>query len=315
MTAPSRSVSSPPLVSPTPTPRSTPLLVVLGVLSTFGPLTTGPVPARPAGGRRRARGLESQVQLTLTACLIGLALGQAIAGPVSDTLGRRRPLFVGLALFVIASLGCAVAPFDPRARRAAARAGAVRRGGHRARACDRARPLVGPGGGPDLRCAHDGPVARADPRADDRRRAAAHHRLAGPVRRPRRLGRRAARRRRGMGPRDAAAVGAPPRRTGPDAARHATAPARPGLHRLHGRGGPVLRRAVLLHRRIVVRLPGHLRRLAAGLRAALRPQRRRAARSEHRQPPPAGERRSREAPARRDAGPCSSAVRWSSSRW
>ena len=53
---------------------------------------------------------ESQVQLTLTACLIGLALGQLIAGPLSDSLGRRRPLLVGLALFVLASLGCAAAP-------------------------------------------------------------------------------------------------------------------------------------------------------------------------------------------------------------
>jgi len=110
VTAPSRSVSSPPLVSPTPTPRSTPLLVVLGVLSTFGPLTTDLyLPGLPEVADELGAS-ESQVQLTLTACLIGLALGQAIAGPVSDTLGRRRPLLVGLALFVVASLGCAVAP-------------------------------------------------------------------------------------------------------------------------------------------------------------------------------------------------------------
>jgi DHA1 family bicyclomycin/chloramphenicol resistance-like MFS transporter len=52
----------------------------------------------------------SQVQVTLTASLLGLAIGQAIAGPLSDTYGRRRPLLIGLALFVLASIGCAAAP-------------------------------------------------------------------------------------------------------------------------------------------------------------------------------------------------------------
>jgi DHA1 family bicyclomycin/chloramphenicol resistance-like MFS transporter len=50
------------------------------------------------------------VQLTLSACLLGLALGQAIAGPISDSLGRRRPLFAGLAAYALASLLCVVAP-------------------------------------------------------------------------------------------------------------------------------------------------------------------------------------------------------------
>ena len=48
--------------------------------------------------------------MTLTASLLGLAIGQAIAGPLSDTYGRRRPLLIGLALFVLASIGCAAAP-------------------------------------------------------------------------------------------------------------------------------------------------------------------------------------------------------------
>jgi MFS transporter, DHA1 family, multidrug resistance protein len=52
----------------------------------------------------------SQVQLTLTACLIGLALGQMLAGPLSDSYGRRRPLLVGVGAFALASLLCAVAP-------------------------------------------------------------------------------------------------------------------------------------------------------------------------------------------------------------
>ena len=83
---------------------------MLGALSMFGPITTDLyLPGLPDVGDELGVA-PSQVQVTLTACLIGLALGQAIAGPLSDSLGRRRPLLVGLALFVLASLGCAVAP-------------------------------------------------------------------------------------------------------------------------------------------------------------------------------------------------------------
>ena len=52
----------------------------------------------------------SMAQLTITACLIGLALGQIIAGPLSDRFGRRRPLLVGLSAFVVTSGLCAVSP-------------------------------------------------------------------------------------------------------------------------------------------------------------------------------------------------------------
>jgi len=50
------------------------------------------------------------VQLTLTGTLLGLALGQVLIGPLSDALGRRRPLIAGLATHVFASLLCVVAP-------------------------------------------------------------------------------------------------------------------------------------------------------------------------------------------------------------
>src|SRR5205823_7674195 len=53
---------------------------------------------------------QPQVQLTLTACFAGLALGQLLYGPVSDALGRRRPLYVGLVSYAAASALCAVAP-------------------------------------------------------------------------------------------------------------------------------------------------------------------------------------------------------------
>ena len=52
----------------------------------------------------------SAVQFTLASFFIGLALGQAIHGPLADRYGRKPPLYAGLALYVIASIGCALAP-------------------------------------------------------------------------------------------------------------------------------------------------------------------------------------------------------------
>ncbi len=86
------------------------MIVVLGALSAFGPMSIDMyLPAFPALARHFAAG-EAQVQLTLTACLAGLALGQLLYGPLSDARGRRRPLYAGLVAYVVASGLCAVAP-------------------------------------------------------------------------------------------------------------------------------------------------------------------------------------------------------------
>jgi DHA1 family bicyclomycin/chloramphenicol resistance-like MFS transporter len=53
---------------------------------------------------------QTMVQLTLSGCLAGLAIGQLIAGPLSDGLGRRKPLFAGLIGFIALSIACAFAP-------------------------------------------------------------------------------------------------------------------------------------------------------------------------------------------------------------
>ncbi|WP_030675742.1 multidrug effflux MFS transporter [Streptomyces rimosus] len=53
---------------------------------------------------------KTAVQLSLTACLIGLAIGQIVLGPVSDAMGRRRLLLAGSGMFTVFSLVCAVAP-------------------------------------------------------------------------------------------------------------------------------------------------------------------------------------------------------------
>jgi MFS transporter, DHA1 family, multidrug resistance protein len=91
-------------------PRRAQLVFILGALTAFGPLSIDMyLPALPSLSRDFGAG-TAQVQLTLSACLLGLALGQTIAGPISDALGRRRPLLVGLSAYALASLLCAVAP-------------------------------------------------------------------------------------------------------------------------------------------------------------------------------------------------------------
>lgn len=86
------------------------LAFLLGMLAILGPLNIDMyLPSFPD----IASDLEtpaSLVQLSLTACLIGLATGQVIIGPISDAEGRRKPLLISITLFALASLVCAIAP-------------------------------------------------------------------------------------------------------------------------------------------------------------------------------------------------------------
>ncbi len=85
-------------------------LVLLGALSAFGPLSFDMyLPGLP----QLARDLDasqSAAQLSLSLCMIGLGLGQLSAGPISDQIGRRRPLIAGVALFTVAGVACALTP-------------------------------------------------------------------------------------------------------------------------------------------------------------------------------------------------------------
>ncbi|WP_326550090.1 multidrug effflux MFS transporter [Micromonospora sp. NBC_01813] len=86
------------------------LILVLGTLIAVGPLTIDMyLPALPAIGED-LQTTAAGVQLTLTGTLIGLAVGQLIIGPLSDVLGRKRPLLAGTALHVLASILCVIAP-------------------------------------------------------------------------------------------------------------------------------------------------------------------------------------------------------------
>ncbi|WP_344663791.1 Bcr/CflA family multidrug efflux MFS transporter [Catenulispora yoronensis] len=86
------------------------LLLILGALSMFGPLSLDMyLPALPDLAHS-FHTPESNVQLTLTSCLIGLAVGQLVAGPMSDAWGRKKPLVIGLIAYAVTSAFCAVAP-------------------------------------------------------------------------------------------------------------------------------------------------------------------------------------------------------------
>jgi DHA1 family bicyclomycin/chloramphenicol resistance-like MFS transporter len=86
------------------------LVWILGALSMFGPLSTDMyLPGLPSL-THALHASTSAAQLTLTASVLGIAIGQLFAGPVSDARGRRLPLLAGLAGFSAASLLCAGAP-------------------------------------------------------------------------------------------------------------------------------------------------------------------------------------------------------------
>jgi len=90
--------------------RTVLLMIVLAGLSSVAPFATDMyVPGFPS----MADSLHTDsanVQLSMTTFLIGLALGQILFGPISDSLGRRPVLLAGSAAFVVFSVVCAVAP-------------------------------------------------------------------------------------------------------------------------------------------------------------------------------------------------------------
>lgn len=93
-----------------PAPLRVRTVVVLGLLSTFGPLSLDLyLPSLPHLATDLATS-TSAAQLSITACLVGLATGQLIGGPLSDRFGRKRPLVVGLLAYLLATVGCAFAP-------------------------------------------------------------------------------------------------------------------------------------------------------------------------------------------------------------
>ncbi|MFI7284814.1 multidrug effflux MFS transporter [Micromonospora chersina] len=89
------------------------LLVLLGTLTAIGPLSLDMyLPAFPAMTRELGAD-QAGIQLSLTTCLIGLAVGQFVTGPLSDRWGRRRPVLIGVVAYTVLALACAAAPSAP----------------------------------------------------------------------------------------------------------------------------------------------------------------------------------------------------------
>ena len=90
-------------------PRFFKVALVLGLLSAIGPFAIDMyLPALPAIGASLGADIGA-VQMSLTVFFLALAAGQPFYGPVSDMVGRKPPLYVGLGLFALASIGCALA--------------------------------------------------------------------------------------------------------------------------------------------------------------------------------------------------------------
>lgn len=86
------------------------LATLLMLLTVFGPISMDlylPVLPELTGDLGAT---TPAAQLTLTTCLVGLAVGQIIAGPLSDRFGRRTPLIIGIAAYIAASALCAISP-------------------------------------------------------------------------------------------------------------------------------------------------------------------------------------------------------------
>ena len=85
------------------------MVVILGLLSAIGPFAIDMyLPALPQIGASLDAPVGA-VQASLTAFFIALGVGQPLFGSLSDMWGRKKPLYLGLAIFIVASIGCALA--------------------------------------------------------------------------------------------------------------------------------------------------------------------------------------------------------------
>jgi len=86
------------------------IAIVLGLLSAIGPFAIDMyLPALPSIGKDLTTD-PATVQMSLLAFFVTMGLGQIVVGPISDMIGRKGPMYLGLGLFVLGSIGSAVAP-------------------------------------------------------------------------------------------------------------------------------------------------------------------------------------------------------------
>ena len=85
------------------------LILILGTLSAISPFSIDMyLPGFPAIAKD-LNTTVAKVQLSLSSYFIGISIGQLFYGPLLDRFGRKQPLYFGLALYLLASIGCALA--------------------------------------------------------------------------------------------------------------------------------------------------------------------------------------------------------------
>ncbi len=83
------------------------VILILGLLSAIGPFSIDMyLPGFPAIAKDLSCSVD-MVSYTLASFFVGVCLGQIISGPLLDRFGRKRPLYIGMALYILASIGCA----------------------------------------------------------------------------------------------------------------------------------------------------------------------------------------------------------------
>ncbi|RUY22309.1 MFS transporter, partial [Mesorhizobium sp. M7A.F.Ca.US.001.04.2.1] len=91
-------------------PKFLRIAVVLGLLSAIGPFAIDMyLPALPSIGADLHAGTAA-VQMSLLIFFLSMGFGQIVVGPISDMVGRKLPLYGGLALFMVGGIGSAMAP-------------------------------------------------------------------------------------------------------------------------------------------------------------------------------------------------------------
>lgn len=84
------------------------IILILASLSAFGPIAIDLYLPSFTSIAEEFNTASENIQLSLSVYLVGLAAGQILYGPLTDKLGRKVPLIMGLSIFMIASLGCAL---------------------------------------------------------------------------------------------------------------------------------------------------------------------------------------------------------------